>query len=310
MQLQSLSLSLTPVLRRLSAGIVVSFAVTGCAKTVPSTVSPAPAYSFTTQLVGRGTPMILIPGLFSSARVWDGVVAHYRTRYEVHVLQLPGFAGHAPVADSALLERVASDLESYIRARKLTRPVLVGHSLGGLVALKVALRAPSLVGPIVSVDGLPYAVAIQVPGATPETMRATADAIRTGYRQLNPQQLEAQVRQGMAMMTSTPSFADTLAAWARRSDAATVGNVLAEAVSTDLRGQVSRIPSPILLLGTYAQAPDAESRVKVRSAYDAQVASIPRHELRMADNSKHFIMIDDLPWLVREMDAFLSSAAR
>jgi pimeloyl-ACP methyl ester carboxylesterase len=72
--------------------------------------------------------MILIPGLFSPSSVWDGVVAHYRDQYQVHVLQLPGMPGLAPVNDTALLAHVAADVERYIRERKLEHPVIVGHS--------------------------------------------------------------------------------------------------------------------------------------------------------------------------------------
>ncbi len=298
------SISPAILLQHIAAGVLV-LSLAACTPSVPKPVAPIPTYTFTSQVVGRGAPMILVPGLVSSSRVWDGVVAHYRTRYEVHVLQLPGFAGQPAAGDSAVLERVANDIQRYIRDRRLTRPVIVGHSIGGLVALEVAARSSAPIGAVVSVDGLPYAVAVQVPGATPASLRATAEAMRTGFRQLTPQQLESQLRQGMPMMTSTPSFADTLAAWTRRSDPATVGSVFAEALLTDLRPEVGRITAPVLVLGTYAQAADPAAREKVRVAYEAQLTAIPRHELKMAEHSKHFIMIDDLPWLLNAMDAFL-----
>src|SRR5689334_20013832 len=50
---------------------------------------------FTVKVVGKGRPMILIPGLMCSGDVWDTTVEHYKSSYECHVLTLAGFAGRA-----------------------------------------------------------------------------------------------------------------------------------------------------------------------------------------------------------------------
>lgn len=49
--------------------------------------------SFAVKVTGHGRPVILIPGLSSSGAVWDGTVAHLKSRFECHVLTLAGFAG-------------------------------------------------------------------------------------------------------------------------------------------------------------------------------------------------------------------------
>ena len=124
-------------------------------------------------------------------------------------------------------------------------------------------------------------------------------------RQATPQQMEAQTRQGIAAMTSTPSFADTLVAWSGRTDPATAGNMIAEALTTDLRPAVAQITSPVLVVGTNSSAPDASSRARIASAYEAQLTTIPKHQLVMAESAKHFVMIDDLPFLLKTIDEFL-----
>jgi pimeloyl-ACP methyl ester carboxylesterase len=287
----------------ISAAAVVQ--VFACAPQVATMPLPAQKYLFSAEVSGRGKPMILIPGLFSPVAVWDGVVAHYRDRYQIHVLQLPGMAGSPPVNDTALLAHVSADVQRYIRDRGLDHPVIIGHSLGGFTALSVAARAPQLVGPVISVDGLPYGAAVQLPGATPTALAATANSIRAGMRQATPRQMEAQTRQGIAAMTSTASFADTLVAWSGRTDAATAGNMIAEALMTDLRAEAAQITSPVLVVGTYSLAPDVSSRARIASAYEAQLATIPNHRLVMSENAKHFVMIDDLLFLLKTTDEFL-----
>jgi pimeloyl-ACP methyl ester carboxylesterase len=111
--------------------------------------------SFRVQVSGSGRPMILIPGLASSGETWDTTVARYRTRFTCHVLTVAGFAGVPPI-DGPLLPAVRRDLAEYIRAQKLDRPIIVGHSLGGTIALTLAIEHPDLVGPLVIVDILPF----------------------------------------------------------------------------------------------------------------------------------------------------------
>ena len=53
--------------------------------------------SFRVQVVGKGRPMILIPGLMSSGETWNSTVARYQDRFECHVLTLAGFAGSLKV---------------------------------------------------------------------------------------------------------------------------------------------------------------------------------------------------------------------
>ena len=86
--------------------------------------------SFRVQVVGKGRPMILIPGLMSSGETWNSTVARYQDRFECHVLTLAGFAGVPPIT-TPLLATVRTELADYIRGQQLDRPVIVGHSLGG-----------------------------------------------------------------------------------------------------------------------------------------------------------------------------------
>src|ERR1700689_4316516 len=133
--------------------------------------SPAP--SFHVDIIGKGKPMILIPGFASSGKTWDSTVARYKDRYECHVLTLAGFAGE-PRIEAPFLETVRKDLAIYIRKNKMEKPVLVGHSLGGFMALWLAAKEPDLVGPLVIVDSLPFLAAVMQPGATADSGKPKA----------------------------------------------------------------------------------------------------------------------------------------
>src|ERR671935_226720 len=108
--------------------------------------------AFTVQTVGGGPPMVLIPGLSSSGDVWTSTVEKYRARYTCYVLTLAGFAGGPgaiPPTKGPYLARIRDELLEYIARNKLRRPVVVGHSLGGVIALWAAAVEPDTVGAVI-----------------------------------------------------------------------------------------------------------------------------------------------------------------
>jgi len=88
--------------------------------------------SFSVEVHGRGSPVLLIPGLACGGEVWAQTVDRYQASHELHVLTLAGFAGQKPI-EAPSLSTVRSELAAYIREHRLERPIVVGHSLGGFV---------------------------------------------------------------------------------------------------------------------------------------------------------------------------------
>lgn len=133
---------------------------------------------FEVTVVGEGPAIILIPGLASSGDVWQSTVAALKADYQLHVLTLAGFGGVAPLTQDAWTQGfLPSQQEAvlrYIRQQNLDKPVVIGHSLGGYLALALAVTAPELIGGAVNVDGLPALGALQhgAPYSTPEQVQA------------------------------------------------------------------------------------------------------------------------------------------
>jgi pimeloyl-ACP methyl ester carboxylesterase len=121
---------------------------------LPAADEASPAW-FRVEIYGHGRPMILIPGYSSSGDTWKSTVVHFQHEYTCHVLTLAGFAGVPPVP-TPLLSTVRNDLAAYITRNHLEKPVIIGHSLGGTLALELASRSPELIGPLVIVDSLPF----------------------------------------------------------------------------------------------------------------------------------------------------------
>ena len=128
--------------------------------------------------------IILIPGLSSSPEVWDSTVAHLGDGWRVHRIHVQGFAG-APAkanAEGDVAAPVAEEIARYIREAGLTKPVVVGHSMGGTMGMMLAARHPDLVGKLMVVDMVPFMGAMfGAPGVTADQVRPIADQIHAGH---------------------------------------------------------------------------------------------------------------------------------
>jgi pimeloyl-ACP methyl ester carboxylesterase len=102
---------------------------------------------------GRGPPLVLLHGTSSSLHTWDGWVARMASRHRIVRLDLPGFGLTGPVADkdysAARYVRVVVGLLDQLGIQQAD---IAGNSLGGRVAMTIALDHPSRVRRLVLVD--------------------------------------------------------------------------------------------------------------------------------------------------------------
>lgn len=261
--------------------------------------------SFAVKITGKGQPVILIPGLSSSGAVWDGTVEHLKDRYQCHVLTLAGFAGE-PRIPAPFLETVRNDLAAYIRDQKISHPIIIGHSLGGFLALWLASHDPDLPGPLVIVDSLPFLPAGSTPSATLETARPMAEMIRSSMAVARPQFVTNSVAWVRTMVTKPADF-DRVMSWVKDTDPQAAGDAMFDLFSHDLRDDVARIKSPALVLGTWIAYKDYATREEVERRYRNQFAKLKNCKFVMA-NTRHFIMLDDPNWFCQQIDGFLTNA--
>lgn len=271
-------------------------------------VAPAPAETpkdapFSVKVVGKGKPMILIPGLTCSGDVWNGTVDHFKGRYECHVLTLAGFAGQPPIK-GPFLETVRQGVVDYIRNKKLDKPVIVGHSLGGYLVFRIGETAPDLVGPLIAVDGMPCLAAYIVPTeAAAENMKKQGAAMAANMGKLPHDDYLKQQRQFVSGWLKGRQEEETVAKWGADSDQATVARAMGELFAADARPDLGRIKTPVLEVAALDKRRGLP-REEVTKRAEAQVAKAPKHEVAVGD-SGHFIMYDAPEWMWKTMDAFL-----
>ena len=104
--------------------------------------------------VPGAVPFVLVHGLASNARMWDGVACALADRgHPAVTVDLRGHGRSSKPDGPYDMATVADDVAALIRELGLERPVVAGQSWGGNVVLELALREPTLVRGIVCVDG-------------------------------------------------------------------------------------------------------------------------------------------------------------
>lgn len=103
---------------------------------------------------GAGAPIILLHGQGEFALTWMRVFSDLVTSHKIIVPDLPGHGASAMPADSLNAERVMDWLNDLIEQTCDTPPVLVGHLLGGAIALRYAAKYRSKISKLVLVDSM------------------------------------------------------------------------------------------------------------------------------------------------------------
>lgn len=261
------------------------------------------------QISGTGPAVLMFPGLGCPGRVWDTLAARLAKDHQVHVIEIPGFAGNAPLArEGALLPALEAEVGRYIMTHRLKRPILIGHSFGGFFSTWLATRAPTRYGAVISLDGVPFYSALFDPAATVDSARPYAEQMRGSTLALEQAAFAAQQTYLLtAMMIKDSHRAQALSVETARSDRKTFADAMSELMTTDLRPELGKIRQPMLLIGALGALPDAAAREHAALAYRAQIAGHPNITLRLAEQARHFVQYDDPEWLEREVLEFLSA---
>ncbi|HEV7776460.1 MAG TPA: alpha/beta hydrolase [Luteibacter sp.] len=263
--------------------------------------NPAETFNVGTLKVQRygdhGTPVILIPGLGSGAWVWKDTVEALRKNHVVYTLTLAGFDDvPVPAGSGSLFDRADDSLAQLIRGHKIGKPVLVGHSLGGTLALRFAGEHADLISGVVAVEGLPL-----FPGmdGVPEAQRlAMARGMREKIEGGTPEAFKAsQVAYMQKIGVIDPAAALRYGALNGRSDPKAVAEYMAEDLSADLRAGLKGANVPILEISPYNPAdasagPMAMTEAQKTAYYGSLLATAPNARVVPISPARHFAMLD------------------
>ncbi|ETX12962.1 hypothetical protein OCH239_15195 [Roseivivax halodurans JCM 10272] len=250
---------------------------------------------------GPGPDVILLPGLATPGEVWDGVVADLDGRARTHVVNVKGF-GHGDGAANAaggLMAGVLSDIAAFARDHGLDRPALVGHSLGGTLALQAGIETPDLYGRLMVVDALPFVALLFDPDATKDSVEEQAASMRD---QMAAAPAGANAEATAERYAIGEDAQKRVAEWIAASDPQTVAQAFYEDMQTDLRPALSDIGPPVHLI--VPVPPEAEGR-DLPAQYELLYGDVSNFTLHPVEDARHFVMLDQPDRMTALIEDFL-----
>lgn len=262
--------------------------------------------SFSVEVSGSGKAVLMIPGLMSDARIWRPTAEALSNQYQLHIISIAGFAGK-PAIEGALLPKVKQQLLNYINEQKLDKPAVIGHSLGAFMAFDLASSAPEQIGTVIAVDGLPYLAPVFTRSAntTVAMMQQQAGFLRQQYQQMSTEQLRAMTAQGLFIQAGSEAAQQQVLQMASESSPTAAGQAIYELLTTDLRPEVHRITSPVVLLGAAGALTSDADRDAAKALYQQQISTIDQAKLVFNQQARHFIMLDQPDWLLAQIRSAL-----
>jgi N-formylmaleamate deformylase len=142
---------------------------------------------------------------------------------------------------------VHDQIVRYITTRGLVRRVIVGHSLGGMMALWLAETMPDL-GGVIDVGAPPYLLGFADPAIAETQAVAEATAQRNRMAALAPEQVAGATRQMVSGMISRPKDLNRMVSEAAKSNVATLAAATFEGAVKDLRPDLPNIKTRVTIV--------------------------------------------------------------
>lgn len=106
--------------------------------------------------IGEGKPLVLLHGFCAHSHLWDPLLISLDDEYSLLVPDLPGF-GKSPVPEGPYMKVYADAVFDMLDKEDIDRAVVIGHSMGGYVALEMAAARPERIEALGLVHSHPYA---------------------------------------------------------------------------------------------------------------------------------------------------------
>ncbi|HTW83456.1 MAG TPA: alpha/beta hydrolase [Candidatus Sulfotelmatobacter sp.] len=299
----------------LTTTLLVATPCVGMAATLPPAPLAASSFQVGTLHVDTygtgGEPIVLLPELACGTWEWYGLIPHLAATHTVYAVTPAGFAGQPPQGTPSVAGFVR-DLNAVLDRAHVEKAVLIGHSLGGTLALAFAEQHPTRVRGVVAVDALP--IFPDTDDLTPAQRKEAAGRSASTLRLQTPAQLvEYETGFMSAQGVTDPALATAMAALAAQSDATTAADWIAADLEVDLRPRLGAITAPIEEIVPYDPS-EANPQVAVHytepekaAAYKALFAHARKLTVVSIAPAKHFVMLDQPDRFLAAVDAFLTT---
>ncbi len=241
---------------------------------------------------GRGEhEMILIHGLGGDADIWDDCLPYLKGTFKVWTFELAGHGRTRPIP-SPTIKKEVERLGAFIKDQGITYPTLVGHAMGGMIALQYTIDHPADVGRLIVLDAAPLQLASQ------EQKAAVGVELANDYDKF--------VYSRFINMTPNQEITERIVDTALRTDSATFISLLMSSFDFDVSDQLYSMPVPMLVVGSELMFPGKDQSKHQLEHYGfGKARSL---SFKRMGGTGHFMMLERPVYLASVLLAFGVSA--
>jgi pimeloyl-ACP methyl ester carboxylesterase len=262
-----------------------------------SSFSQSPAIKI--EKSGKGTPVLFLPGFITPGSMWTETANNLKGKYEAHFVSYAGFNGIAPIA-MPWYSTIKKELIDYVKANKLKRLILIGHSMGGNLAVDLAADLGDVVEKVIIVDALACMREVMMPGVPAESLQYESPYNKQMLEMGTDAFAQTATMMGQGMTTVAEKQA-LIKSWILEADRKTYVFGYTDLLKLDLRPTLTKVKVPVLILG----APFPTKEI-VLPNYEKQYANLANKKLEIAPGGRHYIMYDQPEWLYNQINTFLA----
>jgi pimeloyl-ACP methyl ester carboxylesterase len=225
---------------------------------------------------GRGEDeIVLIHGLGADASVWDEMIPYLRGTLKVWTYELHGHGRTQPLRDASI-DAEAEALGAFLQKHDLPYPTLVGHGMGGLIALRYAFDHPSDVYRLILIDAAPRQL------ATPEEKQHIAVSLVEDYERF--------IAARYLNYSPDPAISERIVDMALRTDSVSLISLLMSSFDFDMTAELPKQSVPILVVGSEMLFPgDADERAILDAIGFATARTVAFKKIALAG---HYLMLE------------------
>jgi pimeloyl-ACP methyl ester carboxylesterase len=262
-----------------------------------------------------GSPVILLPGSMCGPWEWRSTIEALRRDHTVYAVAFPGFDGAPAPPDtsdtsdkSGLIGRYTDEIMTLISNRGLKKPIVIGHSIGGTIALHLAATHPDLLAGVVAVDGLPVFPGTE--GESAQQRARSADGAAAAMRAAQTPDAKLNFARNFLRGTGVidSALVDQYAPLMARSDFATAAEYLREDLIADNRAEMAAATTPIWEIAPYYAPVDQPTSAASKKAdyYRSLLGGAPNVTIVPIEPAKHFVMLDQPDKFTQTISAILA----
>ena len=254
--------------------------------------------TFQVEVFGSGDPILLFPGFTCTGKVWESTVQELSKNYQCHVFTFAGF-GDVPAIEKPWLPKIKEGVQEYILQNKIENTSIIGHSLGGTLALWLATEENSFKHLII-VDALASTGALMMPDFKSEYLvyDSPYNKQMLAMSDIDFEGMATQMANGMAADKDKQT---QIKDWMLMADRETYVYGYTDLLKLDLRQDLEKITVPVTILA----ATEPYGYEMAKSTYEKQYQNLRGYDLKFAEGSNHFIMYDQPDWFLQNLKTSL-----